>query len=353
MIRYSNYKLNFNDLSKSNSINRNHDEPVLAVFSFKPGTINHLIKSFRHYELKIYSCRHLGITIDSLDQIPDSIPIMITVEIWGQKIFSRKDDNPLEDFADGRFDNAIIELCDEVKGKRTNVFFRFNPEMEVPAHRYPWQRWSHYIEAYEHFFKLCKIYAPQVKQVWGPSGYPGALEWYPGDDIVDAASVTIKSKSEMFLNVYPKNYPVEYDLFRRLNRLRFIDKPIFVIGSKFGSNDSINNILVSSISQLISENKNTIYSSENFQRPVLKKGVSRSRNIEIGVYDPDSLLNKEKPITVEQLFVDFGSLENGTFQKNFQKVIEREHNVIVTFEPFRHQNKDYDLKVLQHIADGI
>jgi len=347
-----NLRLNFQNIWKKNIIETNHKAPLLAEFSFKPGANNRLLSSLHHYTIKIYDYDHLNIKLDSLKQIPDTIPVIITVEMWHKKVLSSKVTNPLEEIVNGKYDQVIIDLCSELNENKANVFLRFNPEMEVPVHRYPWQRWGFYIDAYRHFYELCKIYAPHIKQVWGPAGYPGLMEWYTGDDFVDAVSVTLKSKSETLQNTYPNNYPVEYDLMRRLHRLRFINKSIFVIGSEFSANDSVDRNMISSITNHINQNRKTIYSSENFRRPVLRNQISAKKKLEIGVYDPDSLLNSEKDITVEHLFVYFGSLQDGTFQKSFQRVSERNHNIIVTFEPFRHPIEEYDPLVLQHIREG-
>lgn len=339
--------------SKSNTIEANQSTPVLAVFSFQSGATNKIIRSFQHFTVRLSNIKHLELDRTIISHFADSIPIMISVEIWGKYIFPSHINNPIDDVIKGRYDEVIKELCTQFIGKRPNVYIRFNPEMEVPANLYPWQQYGPvYIEAFRHFSDLCKTYAPHVTQVWGPAGYPGVMEYYPGDDLVDVVSVTIKSNSELLINKYPKDYSIEYDLFRRLHRLRFINKPILVLGSKQVSIDSINDKLVSFISHQINDSRNTIYSAENFKRPNLKGRENQHEKLEIGLYDPQSLLNNEEPVTVEHLFVDFGSLYDGTFQSSFNEVVARGHNVIVTFEPFRNPNGDTDLQVLQHVTEG-
>ena len=295
---------------------------------------------------------HWKINREEIAQIPDSVPIMFTIETWGGKLISSYLYNPIADLLTGKFDQVIKQLCTQFIRTRPNVYFRLNPEMEVPSNRYPWQRHGGDIKAFTYFSALCKTFAPQIMQVWGPGGYPGTMECYPGDDLVDAASVTLKCDSEILLDVYPKDYPVKYDLMRRLHRLRFINKPIFVIGSKQSANDSIDSQLVSSLSEQISQDISIVYSPKNFQRSLLKFSTDSSRKIEIGLYDPQSILNAEKPVTVEHLFVDFGSLSDGTFQNQFNQVINRGHKVIVTFEPFCHPNGENDMNVLQHVSEG-
>ena len=338
---------------ETNIIEVNSSAPVLAVFSFRPEVPNLIINSFHHFTLKLNDVSQLKLGSDAIAQINDTIPLMITIETLGKYVFPARRNNPINDIVKGRYDKVIKELCTQLIGTRPNVYFRFNPEMEVPVTNYLWQRYGPvYIDAFRHFSALCKTHAPQVKQVWGPAGYPGAMEYYPGDDLVDAASITIKSDSEKSLTKYPTDYPIAYDLFRRLHRLRFIAKPIFVLGSKQIVNDSINQQLVSSITQKINQERSIAYSEANFKRPELKYEPGPNRKIEIGLYDPQSLLNEEEPLTVEHLFVDFGNLHDGKFQKSFNQIVERGHNAIVTFEPFRNPNGETDLQVLQHVTEG-
>lgn len=340
------------ELREANTIETNYSSPVMAVFSFQPEASNQILESFPHYTIKLKDIDNWGIKEAVIAHIPDSIPIMITVESWGGKLKSSHRNNPLEDLVSGKFDHIIKQLCTKLIGMRPNVYFRFNPEMEVPANRYPWQRKGSYIEAFRHFSALCKNYAPQVKQVWGPAGYPGAMEWYPGDDFVDAVSITLTSDSEIPLDIYPKNYPVEYDLMRRLHRFRFIDKPIFVIGSKQSANDSIDSLLVSSITRKIKQNSSTVYSTDNFMRPESKIRTNQKRKLEIGFYDPQTILIEEESVTVEHIFLDFDGVLNGTFLKSFNEIVDRGHNVIVTVEPVYMQSSEPDLEVLQHVTQG-
>lgn len=328
-------------------------EPVLAVFSFKPDTSGELISTFRHYRVRLTKRVDWEKVANEITQFSDSIPTMITVETWGEGLYDSYKLNPMGGLLKGNYDDAIKALCTQVIGKRDNIYIRFNPEMEVPVKRYPWQLYGgiFYIEAYRHFSELCKAFAPKVKLVWGTAGYPGVMEYYPGDDVVDAAAIIAKSESEMALEVYPKDYPIDYDIFRRLHRLRFIDKPIFVLGSLLTPKDSITSSLLTSFENKIAKYDSTVYSTANFSRPLgpIKGPVTK---LEIGLYDPQELLNKEKAVTVEHLFVDFENLKNGSFEKRFQEVISREHDIIVTFEPFRNPNQAVDFEVLQNVSLG-
>ena len=354
VINRSNTIFNLHSIGKSNSIEAMTSEPVLAVFSFHPKDSSRVIKSFKHYRVTLTNNDNWDIKREEIAQLNDSIPLMITVETWGSNIIiSRRNNNPLNDLVKGKYDHVIKQLCTELIGTRPNVYLRFNPEMEVPVNRYPWQRYGAlYKDAFRHFSLLCKTHAAQAKLVWAPAGYPGTMDYYPGDDMVDAASVTIKSESETPLNVYPKDYSLEYDLMRRLHRLRFIDKPIFVLGSQNISNDSINSQLVSSITNKIDAEKDVVYGTDNFQRPKVRIGDGQKKEIIIGLYDPQSLLNEDKAVMVEHLFVDFDNLKDGSFENSFNGVLNRAHDVIVTLEPFRKPIDESDQDVLQHVLEG-
>ena len=351
VINRSSIIFNLHSIGKSNAI-KVASEQVLAVFSFHPGEPSGVIKSFKHYRLALTNNDHWDIKREEIAQLDDSIPLMITVETWGSRIIISGSNNPLDEVVKGKFDHAIKQLCTELIGTRPNVYLRFNPEMEVPVKHFPWQRNSVlYQKAFRHFSLLCKTHASQVKQVWAPAGYPGTMDYYPVD-VVGAASVTLKSESETLLDVYPKDYSLEYDLMRRLHRLRFIDKPIFVLGSQNISNDSINSHLVSSIANKIDAEKDIIYGTENFQRPKVKIRDGQKNELIIGLYDPQSLLNEDESVMVEHLFTNLDDLNNGGFENGFNSVLGRGHDVIVTFEPFSYPIEETDLDVLRHVTEG-
>ncbi|MBJ7880183.1 hypothetical protein [Gelidibacter salicanalis] len=346
--------IHFNIISnlfgKDNTLKANLSVPIAEV-SFTSETPFQTAEAFSHFTLKLYNKKQWPIQKEALAQIPEHTPVMITVETWAKKHFTYGN-NPLSDVVNGKYDKILQKMCTDLIGNRSNIYFRFNPEMEVPVKLYPWQLEAKYIEAFQHFSKLCKTYAPQAKIVWAPASYPGAMEYYPGDEFVDAATVTLNSASEKLLQVYPNDYPIHYDIMRRVHRLRFIDKPIFVLGSNPSVKDAVNDQLFAELSTHIRENRDIIYSNDNFQRFELDDELEQQRHIEIGLYDPQSLLNEEKPVTVEHLFADFSNLSNGSFQESFNNVEKREHDIIVTFEPFRNTNGETDLNVLQQVTKG-
>src|SRR5690606_32682975 len=215
-----------------NTIEINSSEPPLAMFSFHPDAENIVLDSCFHFTVKLNNTNRLRIKKEEISQIDDHLPVIITIETWKKSGVHSFDNNVLTEVTKGKYDKVLKKLCDEVIEERPNVYLRLNPDMEVPVGRFPWQQigGQAYISAFRHFATVCRKYAPHVKLVWGPAGYPGTMEFYPGNDVVDAVSITLKSDSESSLNVYPTDYTVEYEAFRRVHRLRFIDKPIFLLG---------------------------------------------------------------------------------------------------------------------------
>ena len=240
-------------------------EPVFASITIQNNLKNNQFKKFKHYKLSIWNTNNLNINPNVIADLNDSIPIIVTIETWSSNKFYSLNNNILAELINGKFDNIIKEFCTEIIGTRSNVYFRLNPEMEVPFKSYPWQGYlNEYIEAFQYFSLMCKNYAPQVKQIWGPAGYPGVLELYPGDEVVDAVSITLQSEGEKRLNVYPSDYPIAYELKRKIHRLRFVNKPIFIIGSKTTNKDAISSEEINLLQKDIESERGLIYSDVNY-----------------------------------------------------------------------------------------
>jgi beta-mannanase len=344
------------DIRISNTIEIEKDTKLLAVFSFKDLDQSQLIEKSIHYKIKLVKSSGIPITKNEIKEINNpSIPLIFTIETWGVNgYFSFKNDE-MKSLYKGKYDKLIQEFCVSVIGDRPNVYFRLNPEIEVPSVTFPWRgRLLSYHKAFEHLSNLTNSFAPQVKQIFGGVGYPGVLDFYPDNKEVDLVSVVLSPESEKSLNYYPKYNSEYYDLFRRLHRFRFLDKPIFVFGSSEVDRLSINQALFDSIKNQVYLKEEIIYSSDNFitSKNKIKKPFHDSV-FEFGLYDPNDLLNNEKSVSVEHLFVDFSSLYNGSFEKSFKEVLSRNHNIIVTFEPFRNPFGEDDINVLKNVIKQV
>ena len=335
----------------SNSIELEDNSTLLAVFSFKDLNQSQLIDKSVHYKIKLVKSSGIPITREEINEINNSsVPIIFTIETWGVNGYLSFKQDEMKSLFDGKYDKLIQEFCVSVIGDRPNVYFRLNPEIEVPSITFPWQgHLISYQKAFEHLSNLTSIHAPQVKHIFGGAGYPGVLEYYPNDNQVDVGSVVLSPESEKAINYYPKYNSVYYDLFRRLHRLRFLDQPIFVFGSSEVNRLTIDQELFDSIKNKVYSEREVIYSKANFAASQKRDKEYSGNSFEFGLYDPQNLLNNENAVTTEHLFVDFSSLYDGSFEKRFKDVLLRNHNIIVTFEPFRNPFGKDDTKVLENV----
>ncbi|WP_111708559.1 glycoside hydrolase family 26 protein [Lutibacter citreus] len=346
--KYRYHLKNLFDLNLNNTIELANNSKLFAVFSFKDLNKSQLIEKSVHYKIKLVKSSAININRNEIKDINNpSIPLIFTIETWSvNSYFSFKQDE-MKSLYNGKYDKLIQEFCVSIIGDRPNVYFRLNPEIEVPSFTYPWQGYVlSYQKAFEHLTNLTNSYAPQIKHIFGGAGYPGILEYYPDDRQVDIASVVLSSKSEKRINYYPKYSSIYYDLFRRLHRLRFLDKPIFVFGSPKDDKLNITQELLDSMKKQVYSEKEIIYSEDNFITPKSETKRSFHNTFEFGLYDPNDLLNTETSVSTEHLFIDFSSLYNGNFEKDFKNVLARNHDVIVTIEPWGSKGRN-DMDVLK------
>ncbi|WP_431198342.1 hypothetical protein ACRQ5D_26055 [Mucilaginibacter sp. P25] len=158
--------------------------------------------------------------------------------------------------------------------------------------------------------------APKAQIIWGPSGYPGDTEYWPGNKTVDYVSITLGSQSENTTHFYPKDSTVSDMLKHKLHRLRFIDKPVLIIDNNTGKTPFKYSWLNEQKDYFI-KYRNTVYSADNYADSAAKKPVRAS--LKIGVFDPNKKLLNQPRISVEHLFTDWGEVERGDFEKNFRR----------------------------------
>jgi beta-mannanase len=106
--------------------------------------------------------------------------------------------------------------------------------MEIPILRYPWQSQDPvlYIQAFRHFMELASQNIHAVIKVWGPAGDRGSLEWWPGDKYVDMISIAIYGLPDKNITDPLKQESFETIYNRKIRRMRFVNKPIFI--TEFG-----------------------------------------------------------------------------------------------------------------------
>ena len=326
-------------------------EQVIGIFDRSNSIRNLNSTAIQHFSLQLEK----GFDAQSIENLIEENAsykqFIITVEIHGSP-----SSNVLEDVIKGDYDKEITTLCKAVSREEKTVFFRWNPDMEVPVKLYPWQYQSPktYIEAFNYFAKLCKKSNPSIKIIWGAAGYPGAEEYWPGPSLVDYISVTINGKSESTATAFPQETNMETAIRRKIIRMRFMDKPILILGSaKSKKNEEVLKQQLANAILNIDKEKETIYG--NLPGPISPETLQNQRNSEVikGVYDPKLLLTNSHFVKAEHIFIDLGNVQDGSFARDFKSIIARKHSPIITVEPWRDHKTRKDTNVLLNTVNGI
>lgn len=281
------------------------------------------------------------------NEILSTKSLLLTLEIWPDH-----DTNVLNAILDGKYDQKINDLAASLATHK-DVMIRLLPYMEVPVKMYPWQYQSPvvYNDAFNYLSVHLKEKAPYLRIVWSPAGYPGDSEYWPGNAHVDAISITLNSKAEKSDLTFPANKNGLYSLLQhKIHRLRFMDKPVLVLSSDTNIKSSDVNPLLERLKKQTDSFKNTIYSSAYYTPN--QHHVSNRKKLNIGVYDPKQSLTKNTCVTAEHLFTNWGEIQTGSFKTQFQQVVNRHHDVIITIEPWRDRNQLNDPQALQNTLKG-
>ncbi len=339
---YTQYRKNSRPALVEVEVSERFYEPVLGIYDRTNKVTQEEAKSMKHFALVLHDANEWHLQHNPLEQLDKAVPVLLTVEMWGKGM--------LEEVASGGNEAHLKALLTTVLNDRQHFYIRWNPEMEVPADLYTWSNQpSGYIAAFQKFSDICHQVAPGAKVLYAPAGYAGALESYPGDEAVDAASITLNSNAEAAVPDF-EPAPVPAQLSRKLHRLRFVDKPVLVLGSKNMDVASFQEEWTAAAQERIEENKEVIYAAENFKRNNTDWEKNRQKFM-VGLYDPDLLIVKHKAVTVEHIFIDFAHIETGEYVAKLQGVFDRGHDLILTVEPTT-WNKEEDLNRLDRIIAG-
>jgi beta-mannanase len=324
-------------------------EPVLSILSRKGDSLSVLPANITHCAV-VWKSTSVRFDTKPLQKLMASHDVLITVETWLKGPGYNK--NVLTEITKGKFDGRINQLGGLLSKSKHQVFVRFNPDMEVPAYVYPWQLQSplEYTNTFNYFAQKIKQLAPNAKIVWGPSGYPGDTEYWPGNENVDFVSITLGSVSEYSTNAYPFAATVPEMLRLKMHRLRFINKPVLLLGSTQINTKTFKSSGLTTEASLIRKFSGTIYSPANYVDGSKTKPVRKV--LKIGVFDPNKRLLNQPEITVEHIFTDWGEVQRGEFEPRFQEIINRHHDVIVTMEPWRDSSGQASRNTLQSTLTG-
>jgi len=329
---------------------------IIAIYDTASNQIIKTTQSEQHQTLRWINNAEDALAKEALNGfIEKKQSLFIHLQIWPRGIIKKLDDSIASLVISGYYDKKLTTLFKLLNKNTTLTYLSYNAAMEVPSYQLPWQAQSfnEYIRSFRHIFSLCKKFAPSVQIVWSPSGYPGAEEYWPGNDFVDQISINLNMDREFANDRYPL-YPSVAEMMRRkLLRMRFTNKPILFLGSTTVNSNDLNHQILNDINRKIIADKAFYRTPKEAAEPdTIYTKKDRIIPIQLGVYDPLLLLTNQPLISTEHIFTDMVSVLNGFFKKNFDSVIARRHNVIVTMEPWKDGKRVKDPAILANTING-
>ncbi len=321
------------------------------------GALGASSRNMHHYGLswKPASSYSKSLPIE-LPRLPAGHSVLLTIELWPEHDVLTAQNDVMQELTKGAFDQQIDQLCARIAAQKSTYYLRLNPEMEVPAKVYPWQNQAPqaFSQAFRYFAQRCRKLAPQVKIVWGPAGYPGDLEFWPGNDVVDVVSITMGSASEAQAPAYPGGSKGQDALLRKLHRLSIVGKPVLILGSPALPRQEFRREWLLAATQELRAHQQWMAKSQQAAGPLQKRLPGREAGTApvLGVLDRNHLLVNQPAVQVEHLFTDWLQIMNGGLQKDLQGVFGRNHDVILTVEPWNGPEKPRDKEVLANILRG-
>ena len=329
----------------------NENETIIGIFDRRTIAVFDTVRNFTHLVIKINTDKTFRFNNSDLEKIVKAENVLITVEFKGNKFFSNIRNNPSKQIVNGLYDKKMEYINQILFKKNKNIYIRLMPEMEVPVYKYSWQnlQGTQYIESYRYLVHKLKKLNPDLKFVWGPSGFMGAEEYYPGNDVVDLMSITLKSETEKIFTRYPTYTNLPDEIHRKLHRLRFFKHPLIFLGSQNEMRRPIIFDYVKSENDTINKYNNIAYDVNLW---AATNTNIKSRKFIFGLHDPNHILTNDPAISAEHIFVDFGQVQSGELSRLIQAVFSRKHDVILTVEPWRDLTGIPDSSVLLNILAG-
>lgn len=307
------------------------------------------LPNFEHLLLTVNNEKSFRVNTELLTKIPESKNILLTVEFWGNKHLRKHNNAPLDEIMNGSMDDKLIKIYESLLNNNRKIFVRINPEMEVWLNLAPWQNRIQNIDVYRYVVLMWKNKNPNLKFVWGPSGFMGLDEYFPGNDVVDAISITLKSESEALFKRYPSYTDLKNEIHIKLHRMRFFNQPVLLLGNeKLVDNESVIKYATDEI-DTITKYRDIAYNEKLWinDEPIIQKTKFLT-----GLYDPEQRLVFDSNVNVEHIFIDFRHIQENELKNALSLIFSRNHDAIVTFEPWRDKDGFSDPDVLSNIISG-
>ncbi len=331
-------------------------QQLLGIYDTTSGKLEKAGDNTLHYLLQWTNNKPTALPSKTLISLfSKAAPLFINLQIYPENVLKPYEDNIAAVVARGEYDLKLAAFFKLLAQDKNPVYLRYNGDMEVPSYQYPWQSLSftQYINSFRHISTLLKKYAPAVKMIFGPAGYPGAEEYWPGDEYVDLVSLNMITGNEFAKDPYPAYKSSAEMIRRKLFRMRFMQKPILLLSTE-SLKGPLQQEWLDEVNNKIAADK-PIYNTPVVpaEHDTIRLKLEDRPAIQVGLYDPGLLLTNQPAVTIEHVFTDMISIMNGSFKLHFDSIVARHHNVIVTVEPWKYNLKKRDTAVLEHTLSGV
>lgn len=327
-------------------------QQILAVYATNDSNVTNLTDSILHFNLSWTNPLAKCLPVKQIIALKErGLPLFINLQIFPAAALPGYKDDITKGITEGKYDDKLAALFTLLQAHNNTVYIRYNGDMEVPATKYSWQfkSFNTYIASFRHIATIAKQTSPSLKMVWGPSGYPGAEEYWPGDEFFDYCSINLTKEKEASPNPYPPYASVEEMISRKTFRMRFSRKPILLLGSATVGKKDFNPAFLDTLKQAAMADSAIYFPVATINDPTLNV---EKKPLVIGVFDPQSLLVNQPQLTTEHLFANFSEISSGNFEKELKAVLKRNHSAIVTFEMWKDKKLEKDPQLLLHVLSG-
>lgn len=318
----------------NNELLPRNNQTVSGLFFRSDSTYYDTLVNLTHFALTVNNHSSFRIDKTLFDVVPQNQDLLLSIEFQGNKYLRKYKNDPLQEIINGSLDEKLKKIYDSLLDIDRKIYIRINPEMELWYFNFPWYNCYKYIEAYRHVALLWQN--KNLKFIWGHSGFIGAERYYPGDDVVDFISFTL----------YPGKTSYRNEVHRNLHRLRFVNKPIIIMKHENACGNKLIYNYVNAEIDTIAKYQNIAYNDSLWK---ISDPVIKDKKFLIGVHDPRKLLISDPAISLEHIFVSFDHIQSGESERRIEEVFSRNHDVILTVEPW---SEKPDSNILLNIIHG-
>ncbi len=300
-------------------------------------------QDLNHLELYLKSIRHPLAVEQKLSRMENQ-PLFISFKSWSFSPLHQGYSGVLKTIIAGGYDQQLKLLAKYLKIRDTTTYLAFNPYPELPEKWAPWQMQQPqlYLESFIHMAQIIRENAPAVQLVFLASGYPGCMEYHPGDSIIDANALVLYPPAEERFDAYPIYDSAEYHLLRRLHRFRWSEKTCLILTDTAQSQLNVDG------TKILAEQKSL---EESLQIP-LTSNRHKPTNFLVGLYDPKKRLLAHRRVAAEHIFINWHNTHKPELRAKIKALEARGDVLTLTVEPFKDAAANHDRRVLENILEG-